>query len=162
MNYKNILEITNEDIELLKEMKKNCLKSNVYEDDKRLIKSYAITKFLMLYEENEELKKQVDKTNDELYTLKNKYNIRLLNQISEDIEPDCEDYYLAEIEIKANKYDLIQTQQQEFIKYLEYCMKELEKESLDKLQNELNLGVRDITKEILKKYLEIIGERTNG
>lgn len=52
-------------------------------------------------------------------TLKNKYNIRLLNQISENIEPDCEDYYLAEIETKAHKYDLIQTQQQEFINYLE-------------------------------------------
>lgn len=51
--------------------------------------------------------------------LKNKYNIRLLNQISENIEPDCEDYYLAEIETKAYKYDLIQNQQKEFIKYLE-------------------------------------------
>lgn len=51
--------------------------------------------------------------------LKNKYNIRLLNQISENIEPDCEDYYLAEIETKAHKYDLIQNQQKEFIKYLE-------------------------------------------
>ena len=51
--------------------------------------------------------------------LKNKYNIRLLNQISENIEPDCEDYYLAEIETKAHKYDVIQNQQKEFIKYLE-------------------------------------------
>ena len=51
--------------------------------------------------------------------LKSKYNIRLLNQISENIEPDCEDYYLAEIETKAHKYDLIQNQQKEFIKYLE-------------------------------------------
>lgn len=51
--------------------------------------------------------------------LKNKYNIRLLNQISENIEPDCEDYYLAEIETKAHKYDLIQNQQKDFIKYLE-------------------------------------------
>ena len=73
----------------------------------------------VLLKENQELKKQLDKANDELYTLKNKYNIRLLNQISENIEPDCEDYYLAEIETKANEYDLIQTQQQEFIKYLE-------------------------------------------
>lgn len=59
---KEILEITNEDIELLKEMRKNCLESNVYEDDKRLLKANAITKFLMLYEKNAELNKRL-KTN---------------------------------------------------------------------------------------------------
>ena len=94
---------------------------------------------------------------DELYTLKNKYNIRLLNQISENIEPDCEDYYLAEIETKAHKYDLIQNQQKVFIKYMNSCIKELEKESLNKLQNTINLGIIDITKTILQKYKEIIG-----
>lgn len=118
-------------------------------------------KFNEVLKENQELKKKLNKANDELYTLKNKYNIRLLNQISENIEPDCEDYYLAEIETKANKYDLIQTQQKEFIKYLEDCIKELEKENFNKLQNVLNLGISDITKEILQKYKSIIGEETN-
>lgn len=110
-----------------------------------------------LLKENQELKKQLDKAHDELYTLKNKYNIRLLNQISENIEPDCEDYYLAEIETKASKYDLIQNQQKVFIKYMNSCIKELEKESLNKLQNTINLGIIDITKTILQKYRSIIG-----
>ena len=113
-----------------------------------------------LLKENAELKKQLDKAHDELYTLKNKYNIRLLNQISENIEPDCEDYYLAEIETKAHKYDLIQNQQKVFIKYMNSCIKELEKESLNKLQNTINLGIIDITKTILQKYKSIIGENS--
>lgn len=102
-----------------------------------------------LLKENKELKKKLNKANDELYTLKNKYNIRLLNQISENIEPDCEDYYLAEIETKANKYDLIQTQQKEFIKYLEDEIK-LQEKINDKL-------LATAFEEILQKYKEIIG-----
>ena len=38
------------------------------------------------------------------------------------------------------------------------CIKELEKESQNKLQNTINLGIIDITKTILQKYKEIIGE----
>ena len=121
-----------------------------------------------LLKENKELKKKLNKANDELYTLKNKYNIRLLNQISENIEPDCEDYYLAEIETKANKYDLIQTQQKEFIKYLEDEIKE-EKDNLEKLCElckipKENNGAYKFAysyikkiEEILQKYKEIIG-----
>lgn len=121
-----------------------------------------------LLKENKELKKKLNKANDELYTLKNKYNIRLLNQISENIEPDCEDYYLAEIETKANKYDLIQTQQKEFIKYLEDKIKE-EKDNLEKLCElckipKENNGAYKFAysyikkiEEILQKYKEIIG-----
>lgn len=81
--------------------------------------------------------------------LKNKYNIRLLNQISENIEPDCEDYYLAEIETKAHKYDLIQNQQKEFIKWLE------EKEKrFDMIGDPINSGA---CCGILQKYKKIIG-----
>ena len=39
------LTITKEDIELLREMKNNCLKASVYDDEKRLLKANAITKF---------------------------------------------------------------------------------------------------------------------
>lgn len=100
------------------------------------------------------LKKQLDKAHDELYTLKNKYNIRLLNQISENIEPDCEDYYLAEIETKAHKYDLIQNQQKEFIKYLE---DEIKHKSLNATcMFEYNDTVLPL-KEILQEYRSIIG-----
>ena len=51
------LKITNEDIELLKEMKENCLKADVYDDEKRLLKANAITKFLKLQNNWNELKK---------------------------------------------------------------------------------------------------------
>ena len=49
------LKITNEDIKLLKEMKDNCLKLSIYEDEKRLLKANAITKFLIEHEEKQEL-----------------------------------------------------------------------------------------------------------
>ena len=49
------LTITKEDIELLKEMKNNCLKASVYDDEKRLLKANAITKFLVEHEEKQEL-----------------------------------------------------------------------------------------------------------
>ena len=49
------LTITKEDIELLKEMKDNCLKASVYDDEKRLLKANAITKFLVEHEERQEL-----------------------------------------------------------------------------------------------------------
>lgn len=49
------LTITKEDIEVLKEMKDNCLKASVYDDEKRLLKANAITKFLVEHEEKQEL-----------------------------------------------------------------------------------------------------------
>lgn len=125
---------------------------------------------LGLLKENQELKKHLDKAHDELYTLKNKYNIRLLNQISENIEPDCEDYYLAEIETKAHKYDLIQNQQKEFISYLEdkiysiepkgtginyNCEYDSEEDYVMAMQEQSRLNT---LKEILQKYKEIIGD----
>ena len=105
-----------------------------------------------IFYENQELKKQLDKAHDELYTLKNKYNIRLLNQISENIEPDCEDYYLAEIETKAHKYDLIQTQQKEFIKYLEDRKNELARGCNNTCEDKF-----DEADDILQEYKSIIG-----
>ena len=49
------LTITKEDIELLREMKNNCLKASVYDDEKRFLKANAITKFLVEHEEKQEL-----------------------------------------------------------------------------------------------------------
>ena len=118
--------------------------------DNELLMSYNQA----LLKENNELKKQLDKAHDELYSLKNKYNIRLLNQISENIEPDCEDYYLAEIETKAHKYDLTQNQQKEFINYLQEELNvQIQEESIGcEITNK-----RYILEEILQKYKEIIG-----
>ncbi len=50
-----------------------------------------------------------------------------------------------------------ETQQKEFIKYMNSCIKELEKESPNKLQNTINLAIKDIAKIIFQKYKEIIG-----
>lgn len=125
-----------------------------WELDEAELNQTDINAMQVLLKEIQELKKQFDKANDELYTLKNKYNIRLLNQISENIEPDCEDYYLAEIETKANKYDLIQTQQKEFIKYLE---DEIERKRLNATcTTEYNDYVMPL-KVILQKYKKITG-----
>lgn len=49
------LKITNEDINLLNEMKENCLKASVCKDEKRLLKANAITKFLVEHQEKQEL-----------------------------------------------------------------------------------------------------------
>lgn len=58
---KKELIITKEDIKLLKEMKENCLKSSVYDDEKRLLKANAITKFLNLLDTNKNQKEVIDK-----------------------------------------------------------------------------------------------------
>lgn len=76
------LKITNEDIKLLKEMKDNCLKLSIYEDEKRLLKANAITKFLIEHEEKQDLidylKEQINQCkligNDEDYIKLDVYN----------------------------------------------------------------------------------------
>lgn len=55
-------------------------------------------------------------------------------------------------------YEELLAQQKELIKYMNSCIKELEKESPNKLQNTINLGIIDITKTILQKYKSIIGD----
>ena len=80
--------------------------------------------------------------------MSNKYNTRLMNQLSEDIEPDYEDFYLAEIEGKANDYDKLVSKQKEFIEWLEKESKELIRDA----------GYHQrICLDILEKYKEIIG-----
>ena len=72
------------------------------------------------------------------------------------------DYYVKGLEGTLKEYQetmtRYDTQQKEFINYMNSCIKELEKESTNKLQNTINLGITDITKIILQKYKEIIGE----
>lgn len=58
------LTITKEEIELLKEMKDNCLNLSVYDDEKRLLKANTITKFLVEHEENQQLKDQLKQKED--------------------------------------------------------------------------------------------------
>lgn len=91
--------------------------------------------------ENQELKKQLD-------NYKNKYKNRLNNQLTEGVEPDFEDFYLAEIEGKSNEYDELIIKQKEFIEWLKNESAELIRDS----------GYhRRICLDILEKYKEIIG-----
>lgn len=83
---KKELIITKEDIKLLKEMKENCLKSSVYDDEKRLLKANAITKFLNLLDTNKKQKEVIDKAinfikNGDLLYLANKNSIVYRNNI---------------------------------------------------------------------------------
>ena len=68
------LTITKEDIELLKEMKNNCLNLSVYDDEKRLLKANAITKFLVEHEEKQEL---IDYLKEEI--IKQEYKLKTLD-----------------------------------------------------------------------------------
>ena len=95
-----------------------------------------------LQQENAELNKQ-------LKELRNRYKNKLEKLLSEYIDPDPEDFYLAEIEGKANDYDKLLIKQQRFIKYLEEC-----EEAFTLNHDPINAGA---CKGILQKYKEIIG-----
>ena len=88
--------------------------------------------------------------------------IRKLIKENQELKKQLEEitnYYCEASNIKrkrAKKIIELKTQQKEFIKYLENCIIELEKESPNKLQNTINLGIIDITKTILQKYKKII------
>lgn len=92
---------------------------------------FYFEKYCDLQQENQELKKQLENKYSKTGILTNEVlyeeNTKLINQ------------------------------QKEFIEYLENCINELKKESMNKLQNTINLGIVDITKEILSKYKSIIG-----
>lgn len=102
-----------------------------------------------LVQEKEELQEQLAIKTLELENRKTGYIRSLNNQLSEDIEPDPEDFYLAEIEGKANDYDKLLIQQKEFIKYLEDEIKIYSNTYMEEMLKELE--------EILQKYEEIIG-----
>lgn len=98
--------------------------------------------------ENQELKKQLD-------NYKNKYKNRLNNQLAEGVEPDFEDFHLAEIEGKSNEYDELIIKQKEFIEWLE---QNIENEEYCYLAQNPNERCRkDVFEEALSKYKEIIG-----
>lgn len=91
-----------------------------------------------LLEENEKLKKQLEEYKTENKTL-----------TKDKLE------YLTE-------YGTMLSSQEEFIKYLEDCITELDKGSMNKIENAINLGIVDITKTILQKYKKIIGAESGN
>lgn len=130
---------------------------------------------LSIYKENQDLKKQLHeasltiqemteqdiecpsnceklkKLNKQLEEEKNKYIKRFEKLLAEDIEPDPEDFYLAEIEGKSNDYDKLLNQQKEFIKWLEAMNKMYQNEYKD-------IDTAEHYNCVLKKYQEIIGD----
>ena len=152
MSTKKELEITNEDIELLKEMKKNCLKSNVYEDDKRLLKSNAVTKFLMLYEENEKLKARLELFENGVYFSRKNDRLEEENdKLKKQLEDANEKILLLQASEPMLNYkkSLEETQQKAFIKYLE--------NKRDEYAENLEYWSSELISITLSKYKEIIG-----
>ena len=80
------LKITKEDIDLLKEMKDNCLKTNVYDDEKRLLKANAITKFLVEHEKKQELITYLKEEIEECYRSGDCRPLKTLQEILSKIE----------------------------------------------------------------------------
>lgn len=111
---KEELIITNEDIELLKEMKNNCLKTDVYNDEKRLLKANAITKFLMLQQENNKLKEQYCERTDCGGRIGNSRKVEKLIQENKELHNKIDkaieyienaDWYLPQWEIRDKQPD---------------------------------------------------------
>lgn len=139
----------------------------------------------VLLKEKQELKEQLDKyenpedmtlmmmwctekVKDENQALKKQLHeasITIQEMVEQDIEcpSNCEKLRILKKQhekllndycrLDARKY----SEQEEFIKYMNSCIKELEKESTNKLQNTINLAIKDIAKIILQKYKGIIG-----
>lgn len=99
-----------------------------------------------LLDENSKLKRQPEE-------LRNENKIKLEKLLAENIEPDPEDFYLAEIEGKANDYDKLLNQQKEFKKYLEEKIERNRNAAiLDPVYNDYDFYL----KSILQKYNEIM------
>ena len=91
-----------------------------------------------------------------------KYKKILYNQLKNNIEPDCEDFYLCEIEEKAKKYDELidylkekENELQKKVVYYEKQLKGTERSSFyysSYLKNVHKLNAqRELIKEILSK-----------
>lgn len=106
-----------------------------------------------LLEENKELKKQLEEH-------KNIYIKKVNNFLAENVEPDPEDLYMAELEQRAMDCELMEMQQKEFINYLEDEIKTLEKDILETV-DDVDIYMKQvkslIIEEILQKYKSMIG-----
>lgn len=105
-------------------------------------KAQAINKYIDELEESSKL--------SELWCKSQQENQSLKKQLEE---------YKQEKQEWINLLNMFKNQQKKFISYLDNCINELKKESMNELQNTINLGIVNITKEILSKYQEIIGHQ---
>lgn len=110
--------------------------------------------------------RQLDKENQELKKQLHEASLTIQEMTEQDIEcpSNCEKLRQLKKQVEENTETLLgrilelRGQQKEFIKYMNSCIKELEKGSHNKLQNTINLGIINITKTILQKYKSIIGD----
>lgn len=98
--------------------------SEVDEKDKqidKLKKKYenAVADYEKTRFEKEQLKKQLEEH-------KNTYIKKVNNFLAENVEPDPEDLYMAELEQRAMDCELMEMQQKEFINYLEDEIKNIQ------------------------------------
>ena len=108
-------------------------------DEQMTVFDMAGDEFTSLLKENQELKNQLEEH-------KNIYIKKVNNFLAENVEPDSEDLYMAELEQRAMDCELMEMQQKEFIKYLEGQIK---------TSTEV---IRLIYKNILQQYKETIGD----
>ena len=126
--------------------------------DKHYSKTYELQR------ENQSLKEQVDylrrsiERKEETIIELEQERVPYVNEYVEELKKQLEEYKQEKQEW-INLLDMFKNQQKEFISYLDNCINELKKESTNKLQNTINLGIVDITKDILSKYKEIIGQQ---
>ena len=92
------LKITNEDINLLNEMKENCLKASVYKDEKRLLKANAITKFLVEHQEKQELIDYLKEQKSNLHWEMGELNLGMCNTKIQEGKLTAYDEILSKIE----------------------------------------------------------------
>ena len=114
---------------------------------------------IMLLEENQELKNQLEEH-------KNIYIKKVEKLLANDIEPDPEDFYLAEIEGKSNDYDKLLNCQKEFKKWLEDKINFYKNRNSYMVSDihgnyDLNQIELEFFEEVVKNYKEIIGNDTN-
>ena len=110
---------------------------------------------LGLKEQNDKLKKKYENAvADYETTMSELQELRKQLEEKENIACNWKDSCLE----NAGKIEILENQQKEFIKYMNSCIKELEKGSPNKLQNTINLGIIDVTKTILQKYKSVIGD----
>lgn len=143
------------DIEISIYKKANAVfKTNEYSETEDVCVYKETINIFNLLKENQELKKQYENAVADYET-----TMFEKEQLKKQLEPD---YYVKGLEETLKEYQQemkkVAKQQKEFIKYMNSCIKELEKERPNKLQNTINLGIIDITKTILQKYKSIIGE----
>lgn len=113
----------------------------------------ASEEFTSLLKENQELKKQLEEH-------KNKYIKRFEKLLAENIEPDPEDLYMAELEQRAMDCEAMEIQQKEFIKYMEDYINEMKTATIyDSVFTDAEVSeiVSNVLCLVLKEYKEIIG-----